>query len=297
MLNVVRADAGGVPAFPPVLEPRPTIVGNAPPLENGPFTYSDEGNGHDKGAIPRDFPPPSSGVALLSSFYFLYTDGGTFNPIDKHLQQMLLMPNEPMSNQIWVGYHDERPNEHDDEFYFHFSYLLVTAPELALFDSGVIFGTGSSTQPIPPLEDNHVFVLMGFDIGYRADDHHVNQIGILEDGNNVTAYFNDENSDDLIQWRVKYASVPANMFTALGEVDLTRQHSYAQQSIPSGPAVIRGFFFDFQPYFTSGEDHHIRDVGVLSSDGIIQIALADDNGDDGFDCKVKWGILAPIPSS
>jgi hypothetical protein len=289
MFNVITRQIRGESIFPSMLEPLPIPVGNAPPGDDGPVTYFDQGNGTDKGAIQRDF--PADRVALLSSFYFLYTDGGTFNPIDKHLQQMLLLPNDPVPDKAWVGYHDEQPKDSDDEFYFQFRYLLVTDPRIQLFDSGVVYGTGRSTQPIPELEADHVFVLMGFDLGYRADDHHVNQIGILEDNNGITVFFNDENADDLIQWRVKYASVPADMLTDLGEVNLTRQRSNAEQTIPAGPSVIRGFLFDFQPYFTSGDDHHIRDVGVLTPDGKIRIALADDNGDDGFDCVVRWGIL------
>jgi hypothetical protein len=207
------------------------------------------------------------------------------NPWDQHLQELLLLPNEPAPDRVFLGYHDEDPTGLADFFYFHFSYQLISDPRISLFDTGVNFGRISSTQPIPPLEEGHVFVLMGFDLGYRGEDHHVKQIGILEDNNNITVFFSDDN-DNVFQWRVKYASVPADLFSVVDENTAAQQQGFAERPIPGGPTVIRGFLLNFED-----GDHHIRDVGILTLDGRIRIAFSDENGDDFFRLKVRWGIL------
>ena len=58
--------------------------------------------------------------------------------------------------------------------------------------------------------------------------------------------------------------------------------------------VIQGFAFDFKPYFTGGEDHHLKEIGVLTRwpSNDLQVYYADKNGDDGFDWEVRLADLA-----
>jgi len=56
--------------------------------------------------------------------------------------------------------------------------------------------------------------------------------------------------------------------------------------------VLRGFRFEFKDYFTSGDDHKLKKIGVLpTTAGTVLISYRDRNGDDGFDWQYRWAIL------
>jgi hypothetical protein len=181
-----------------------------------------------------------------------------------------------------------------DDYYFNVAHHILTDPRIERFDTGLDIGVGSATRGIStpsPLSD-FVFVLLGFQLAFRAVDHHINEVGILENDGEVTVHFADQNFDDTFLFRLRYAYVPIDLLSRLGELRGTRERSFARRFIESGNSVIRGFHFDFKPYFTSGEDHHIKQIGVLTPDGRVEVAYADQNDDDGFDWVVRYGILS-----
>src|SRR5207249_2653372 len=132
----------------------------------------------------------------------------------------------------------------------------------------------------------------------REGDHHLREISLLEDDGQLVVSFADENYDDTVGWNVEYAYLPTDLFAALGQSSGIRAHGAVQTSITPGPSVLRGFKMEFKPYFTSGNDHHVRDIGVFTlDDGRIQVYYEDENSDDGFDWTVRWGILNPAAAA
>ena len=121
------------------------------------------------------------------------------------------------------------------------------------------------------------------------------RIEILEDDGLLTVAFGDEGFDpreDTFLFSVKFAWVPRDRFTDIGELSDTRSRNEVSRTIPEGRAVLRGFRFEFKPYFTGGEDHNLQKIGVLpTTAGTVLISFRDDNGDDGFDWQYRWGIL------
>lgn len=91
---------------------------------------------------------------------------------------------------------------------------------------------------------------------------------------------------------LQYAYVPRDLFVQLGTASGTGARGAASAPVPSGKPVVRSFLFDFQPGYTSGSDHHLRDIGVWFRDTRVEAYYSDVNGDDGFDWFVGWGLLS-----
>jgi hypothetical protein len=239
-------------------------------------------------------PFPSDGVPLLDSFFFQYTqcqNHSCFGQVDHNITQILIAPNFPEPNQLQLGFHDVNL---DDDYYFNVAHHILTDPRIERFDTGLDIGVGSETRGIstPSPVSDFVFVLLGFQLAFRGVDHFINEIGIIENDGEVTVHYADKNFDDTFLFRLRYAYVPIDLFSRWGELRGTRARSFDRRFIESGTSVIRGFHFDFKPYFTDGEDHRIKQIGVLTADGEVQVAYADQNDDDGFDWVVRYGILS-----
>ncbi len=86
--------------------------------------------------------------------------------------------------------------------------------------------------------------------------------------------------------------MPRDRFGEIGELSGTRDKNEVSGAIPVGRAVLRGFRFEFKPYFTNGGDHHLKKIGVLpTTAGTVLMSYRDVNGDDGFDWQYQWAIL------
>jgi hypothetical protein len=133
-----------------------------------------------------------------------------------------------------------------------------------------------------------VFVLIGFQLSFHGDDHHINEVRIIESDGNLTVRFRDKHSapPPISLWSLQYAYVPRSLFVELGTSSGSDRGAVGLD-IPAGPSVIRGFSFDFR-----SDDHHLREIGVLTGSGRLEVYYADKNMDDLFDWAVDWGILA-----
>jgi hypothetical protein len=236
----------------------------------------------DGGITDREF--NHDGIPLLDSFYFQYTNE------DHHLQTISINPDfSPGTMRLVFG-----DSNNDDPYFFHIVHRTVNDPRVRRFKRGLDIFRGSDFVTLDRPDGDFVFVLLGFHFAYQGDDHHMRELSLLEDGGQLLVSFADENFDDNVVWDVDYAYVPADMFTELGQSRVIRAHGASQAQIAAGPSVIRGFKLEFKPYFTSGNDHHVRDIGVFTlDDGRIQAFYEDENSDDGFDWTVRWGILNP----
>jgi hypothetical protein len=252
------------------------------------------------GLHDNKFPAPSQGVVpLLGSFFFQYVlcqsrTAACFGQVDHHITQILIAPNRPNdkgeTDNIRLGFHDANS---DDDYFFSVAHRILNEPSIRMFDTGLVLDFGSTTRVLqtPTPVSDFVFVLVGFQLAFRPVDHHINEVGILEENGVLTVTFADQNFDDAFQFRIQYAYVPRNMFSTLGQFSRKKQRSFDRVPIEPGNSVIRGFRFDFKPYFTSGQDHHIKQIGVVTSSGRVDGAYADRNDDDGFDWDFRYGIL------
>lgn len=238
----------------------------------------------------RSFTPGDA--LLMDSFYFQYTEN------DHHLSQVMILLDSPEQGQMQLGYHDINL---DDDYYFKIIHRPVSDPRIRTFSRDLDLCVGSCNVAIDRPAGDFVFVLMGFQLAYQGAvngrDRHVNMIALMENDGELRMRFGDKDMNTNVLWRVQYAYVPRNLFLAVGESSGTRERGGARRDIRPGASVIRGFFFNFEPYFTSGRDHHIRDIGVMTpDDGRVEVFYEDKNGDDGFDWIVRWGVLNPAAS-
>lgn len=225
-----------------------------------------------------------SGVPLLDSFYFRYTD------TDHHLAQILIHP-DAQPGTMQLGFHDKN---RDDDYFFRVMHRVIDDASVVRVDRSLDLCTGTCVRDIERPSGDVVFVLVGFQLAFTGGrDHHINVMQISERNGRLIVRFADKNFDDNFVWKVQYAYVPRRLFAAVDMSEGVRERGGARRSIPSGPSVIRGFRFDFEPYFTNGGDHHIQDVGVMThDDGRLEVFYGDKNRDDGFDWEVKWGVLS-----
>jgi len=258
----------------------------------------------NNGSALFDVPFSPNGIPLLSRFAFELADG------DNHLQQILIDPGLP-PGKMRIGFHDKDANnlpiiDDDDDYFFNITHFDITDPRVQVLtrsldicstgqqQDGRVLGKCTVQLDRPP--GDVVFVLVGFQLSFRADkDHHIRQVGILEDDGLLTVAFGDEHfdpSDDTFLFSVKFAWVPRDRFSEIGESSETHSRDEVSRAIPVGRAVLRGFRFEFKHYFTGDEDHHLKKIGVLpNTAGTVLISYRDDNGDDGFDWQYRWGIL------
>jgi hypothetical protein len=253
------------------------------------------------GSALVDVPFSPKGIPLLSRFAFQL--GGADENVDNHLQQILIDPALP-SGTMRIGFHDRDPNNlsfydfDDDDYFFGITHFGITDARVQFLTRALDFCTenGKCTVQLDRPPGDVVFVLIGFQLSFRADfDHHIREIGILEDDGLLTVAFRDQQfdpSEDSFLFSVKFAWVPRDRFSDIGESSDTRSRGEVIRAIPEGQAVLRGFRFEFKDYFTSGDDHHLKKIEVTpTTTGKVLISYKDRNGDDGFDWQYRWGIL------
>lgn len=253
-----------------------------------------ESNG---GSSLFDVPFTPNGVPLLSRFAF-ELDGNK----DNHLKQILIAPFFPQKMRL--DFSDKDPKNlpvfdfDDDDYFFNITHFDIRDTRVQRFNRSldICSENGSCTVRLDKPAGDFVFVLIGFQLSFRDNfDHHINEVKIMEDNGELTVAFNDKHfdaSEDTFLWSLDFAYVPRDQFEQIGESSAVRSKNEVPITIPQGRAVLRGFRFKFQPYFTDGNDHHLKKIGILpTTAGTALISYRDQNGDDGFDWIYRWGIL------
>ena len=188
---------------------------------------------------------------------------------------------------------------HDDNYCFNVTHFDVSDARIRQVTRGLdICDAAQCTVPLDRPNGDFVFVLIGFQFQYHEHDNHIKQVAIHEDSGQLTVSFHDQQfsaPDDTFLWSVQYAYVPGDRFSQVGQLSGTRAHDRVIGTIPAGKAVLRGFSFTYQPYFTSGNDHHLQQIGVRpNTTGSVFLTYRDENGDDGFDWDYRWAIIKTL---
>jgi len=244
-----------------------------------------------------DAPFVPSGTPLLSRFGFDLSHGR-----DNHIKQILVWPGLP-PGMIRLDFSDDDPFggvfTSNDDYCFNVTHINMVDARIRQVTRGLdICDAPQCTVPLDRPNGDFVFVLIGFQFSFREHDNHIKEIAILENNGQLTVAFHDRQfnpPEDTFTWSVQYAYVPSDRFSQVGEINGTRAHDRVIGAIPAGEAVLRGFRFIYQPYFTDGDDHHLQQISVRPNPGgSAFLVFRDDNGDDGFDWDYRWAILRTL---
>ncbi len=236
----------------------------------------------NNGALQRY--TPHSGVQLLKQFVFSYQAGN-----DNHISKIRVAPESPDWDYTTLWFGDGNPTQSDDTFAYDVAFEDVTTPGIQIgsyVDQKCTRGSCSYVLNAPG--DDYVFVIRGFRFDFGGDDHHLEELAVLEDRGYLTVTYKDEGAmvDDDFWFDLDYAWVPRSQFRNLIQASGSAT-GHAERSIPAGRAVVRGFHY----LFTNG-DHHIRDIGVrLPNSGNIEVWYQDQDRNDPFDWIMRIGIL------
>jgi hypothetical protein len=132
-----------------------------------------------------DVPYGHSGTQLLRLFYFRYSD------TDHHLRAIGISPDQPRAQRLGIIYQDING---DDEYFYNISHDDFARSGISSYTYGDVC-RGSCTRAISRPAGDYVFVLRGFYIYFNGDDHHIDQISIMENSGNLTVAYNDKNDD------------------------------------------------------------------------------------------------------
>lgn len=236
--------------------------------------------------------PPygASGIPLLDSFYFRYSD------TDHHIQDLAVYPEQ--GGQILLAFADKND---DDTYFYSIEHKRYSLAGGVITGSFVDFCNGKCLYPLDPPGPDYIFTLRGFRFYFRNGDHQINEVGILWEGAGVKTYFNDRNYDDPYVVYVDYAWLPASLVKETGDISGTEAGGSQNMLANSNRAIITGFKFD---YLGDDVDHEIQDIGIQTRDSDMQVFFGDKNQDDDFSYLVNYAILAgrivrpfPLPES
>jgi hypothetical protein len=138
-------------------------------------------------------------------------------------------------------------------------------------------------------------VLSGFTFYFRGNDQHVDQLSVTEANGRLSVAFNDDErqGDVPVEGRIRVDPFrPGPEHESGARRSRTRRCSAHHSGRLAGDP---GFSLDFRNYFTRGQDHHLREVGVMTrwpANDFLEVYFADKNGDDGFDWEVRLAYLA-----
>ena len=108
---------------------------------------------------------------------------------------------------------------------------------------------------------------------------------MFERNGGVTVALDDQNDDDLTQFRVHCAYIPRSRFAVVSSRSGVDKEG-KRVAIQAGTPVIRGFNLDFR-----SSDRHIRELGVRMGNARLEVYYNDNSKDDLFDWSVEYGIL------
>lgn len=264
--------------------------------------FAAQREGFGKGRIDPPYSGVENSVPLLDTFYFRFGSGS--GGVDHHINSILVMPAGDAEivgsgscgpatapGRVTLMYRDKNA---DDRYFYkvgHDTGRLEAVRRLRICDVGC---TGKCERRLP--QDGVVgsqlgarFVLVGFELFFTGGrDHHVDEVAVFEENGVLTVMLNDKNDDDVFGYVVDYAWVPSLESGPLRESRGSNRGG-ARVELPEGRKVIRGFHFDYQH-----KDHHLREIGVLTSNGDnLEVFYGDKNGDDPFRWRVLWTTVGP----
>jgi len=159
-----------------------------------PETTFHEASGHEWYGRTRMLIPAVGKVPVLTGFSII------FNCSDHHLRTMEVRLFDE-GNHVYVET-DFKDDEHR-EYTYNVAYALVPREKVSRTQHFTGTATGSVTRSRP----RGLPVLQGFQLSFKDADHHIRQIGIRLDPENLVINYGDYNHDDKFDYDVWWAEL------------------------------------------------------------------------------------------
>ncbi len=151
------------------------------------------------------------GSPLMDAFYFRFGPPlGQSSSEDHHIQIILVKPQDPSASQLTVSY----SNDGQDETY---SYIVPfhqrrggTRAQLA--DVGC---AKTCVRELRRPRPDDIFVIVGFQVFFTGDDHHLERVAVLENDGTVTIAFHDDGRRTF-RYALDYVYLPRTLIRDLG---------------------------------------------------------------------------------
>jgi hypothetical protein len=239
-----------------------------------------EFNGIATRSISPSYNP--SGTPMLDHFYFRDVND------DQHIRHVSALPT--LFGVVDISFEDASSGE---QWEYRVALQDVSA-------AGLVPGEfsqrcyGRCTKELARPAGNYVFVISGFSFLFRGGDHHIDEIGVMENGGELVTYFNDQNDDDGYDVVVRYVWVPRALLSTVAAVSGTVEAAgSATRTVAAGNKVIRGFHVDNKNTGGSG-DNHIKRFGFLTHSTSVAVYYGDRNPADSADWsfQFRYAVLA-----
>jgi hypothetical protein len=268
--------------------------------------------GYGKGRIDPSYQDVENGVPLLSTFYFRFEKEGTSDAVDNEINTIMVLPAGDAEDltpnaegsvvsaddrTITLIYKDKDADDKKDRYFYKVAHAVEPSVKLRRYQIRGVGCEGKCEIGLPHPQDlgpaaslQDVFILVGFQLSFTGSrDHHIDTIGITEENGKLTIELNDKNDDDVFRYVIDYAVVTqgAGLSIKTGK-ESGSATAATRRRMPQGRIVLRGFRFD-----SKFKDHHLRELGVLTSNENLEVYFGDKTGDDPFDWQVDWAIVTP----
>ena len=149
-----------------------------------------------QGECKRDLPPPQvvhpsadRGVFVLVGFQLYFTGGR-----DHHIDKIAIFEED---GNLTVRLNDRHNDDDDDSPVFAY---LVDYAWVSRHSQNVHLAKESGSA-------RGLKVIRGFEFDFVSGDHHLREVGVLMNNENLEVYYGDKNGDDLFEWTVHWAKI------------------------------------------------------------------------------------------
>lgn len=225
----------------------------------------------------------SGGDPALMGFTLVYTSG------DRKFGGIKIDP-DVLTNNLLLDYRDVSGN---DPYGYTVRFRPWSGSYTGYIDSssaGICVGTCQFALPTVPVNlQDYVFAIVGFEFRFLGGERSIKKIGISESNGLATMTLNDPSDGDGFSWALRYAYVPANLFT---NTNVSRSGNISGATlntvvIPQGYPVLKSFNFQ-----TTNGAKNIKMIGVYPNEvGTMNIYFSNQQGTNFW---YSWSVQLAI---
>jgi hypothetical protein len=137
-----------------------------------------------------------AGVLALTGFKLFFTGNR-----DHHVDQIGVFFE---GRELVVEFNDRND---DDVFGYLVDFVRISTLGLNVVTGSSSGATANGSEFPLPVPAGADWILRGFSFDFDSDDHHLRDVGVLREGDQLKVVYADRNGDDRFRWRIDWAHV------------------------------------------------------------------------------------------